>query len=49
MKENWTYKKLGEVCVIERGGSPRPIEKYITNDECGLNWIKIGDAENKVC
>lgn len=44
MKENWTYKKLGEVCVIERGGSPRPIEKYITNDECGLNWIKIGDA-----
>lgn len=44
MREGWVYKKLGEICVIERGGSPRPIEQYITNDENGLNWIKIGDA-----
>ncbi|MBT9854590.1 tyrosine-type recombinase/integrase [Bifidobacterium adolescentis] len=29
---------------IERGGSPRPIERYITDDPCGLNWVKIGDA-----
>ena len=29
---------------IERGGSPRPIDEYITNDENGLNWVKIGDA-----
>lgn len=43
-KHGWTYKKLGEVCDIERGGSPRPIEKYITTDVNGLNWIKIGDA-----
>ena len=44
MKRNWEYKKLGEVCTIERGGSPRPIEKFITDDPNGLNWIKIGDA-----
>lgn len=36
---------LGEVCLVERGGSPRPIENYITNDEKGINWIKIGDAD----
>ncbi len=44
MKEGWEYKKLGEVCSIERGGSPRPISDYITNAENGINWIKIGDA-----
>lgn len=44
MKQNWTYKKLGEVCTIERGGSPRPINDYITDAPNGLNWIKIGDA-----
>lgn len=45
MKKDWTYKKLGEVCRIERGGSPRPIKDYITNDVKGLNWIKIGDTD----
>lgn len=30
--------------LIERGGSPRPIENYITEAEDGLNWVKIGDA-----
>ncbi len=44
MREGWTYKKLGEICFIERGGSPRPIQQYITNRADGLNWIKIGDA-----
>ena len=36
---------LSEVLLIERGGSPRPIEKYITDSEDGVNWIKIGDAD----
>ena len=44
MRDGWEYKALGEVCEIERGGSPRPIQQYITDDEDGLNWIKIGDA-----
>ena len=41
----WEYVRLGDVCIIERGGSPRPIEKYITDSENGINWIKIGDVE----
>ena len=40
----WEQRKLGEIVIIERGGSPRPIDKYITDDESGLNWVKIGDA-----
>jgi len=40
----WEQRKLGEIVVIERGGSPRPIEKYVTESNDGLNWIKIGDA-----
>jgi type I restriction enzyme S subunit len=35
---------LGEICSIERGGSPRPINDYFTDDDDGINWIKIGDA-----
>lgn len=45
MRKGWEYKKLGEVCTIERGGSPRPINNYITDAEDGINWIKIGDAQ----
>lgn len=44
MKDGWEIKKLGEVCTIERGGSPRPIQSYLTDSEDGINWIKIGDA-----
>lgn len=45
MKEGWEYKRMDEVCSIARGGSPRPIKDYITNDPNGLNWIKIGDTD----
>jgi len=44
MKSRWEIKKLGEVLSIERGGSPRPIKKYLTNSSDGINWIKISDA-----
>lgn len=42
----WEKVKIGDVCLVERGGSPRPIEKYITNNDNGVNWIKIGDTKN---
>ena len=42
---NWEKKKLGEVCIVERGSSPRPIEKYQTDSPDGVNWIKIGDTK----
>ena len=44
-KEGWEEKTLGELCRIERGGSPRPIKQFITDSEDGLNWIKIGDTD----
>lgn len=40
----WEQRKLSELVQIERGGSPRPIEAYITDAPNGLNWVKIGDA-----
>lgn len=42
--KNLRKEKLGEITTVQRGGSPRPISDYITTDENGLNWIKIGDA-----
>ncbi len=37
-------KKLGSLVEISRGASPRPINKYLTEDSNGVNWIKIGDV-----
>ncbi|WP_415907763.1 restriction endonuclease subunit S [Oleiharenicola sp. Vm1] len=44
MKKGWQTKRLEEVCEIARGGSPRPIENYLTSAPDGINWVKIGDA-----
>ncbi len=41
----WEEKTLGELSQILRGGSPRPIDEYITTDIDGLNWLKIGDVD----
>jgi type I restriction enzyme S subunit len=41
----WEEKKLGELSQIVRGGSPRPIEDFLTTDIDGLNWLKIGDVD----
>lgn len=38
------WKTLGEISLIQRGSSPRPIAKYITDDEDGVPWVKIGDT-----
>lgn len=44
-KKRWVQVKLGELATISRGGSPRPIEDYITDEDDGLNWLKIGDIK----
>ncbi len=44
--EGWEEKRLGEVCLVERGSSPRPINKYFTDSVDGVNWIKIGDTKD---
>jgi type I restriction enzyme, S subunit len=46
MRNDWLKKTLGEVCVVERGSSPRPIERYVTDSPDGVNWVKIGDTKN---
>ncbi|MCQ5470972.1 restriction endonuclease subunit S [Pantoea brenneri] len=38
------WKTLGEVARIQRGASPRPIAQYMTEDNDGTPWIKIGDT-----
>ena len=47
VNKKWNYKKLGDVCTVERGGSPRPIDDYITDNPAGINWIKIGDTNDE--
>ncbi len=42
--DEWEQCKFSELVLIERGGSPRPIDDYITDEPNGLNWVKIGDA-----
>ena len=41
--KHWETQNLGNLCVIVRGGSPRPIDKYLGGN---IPWIKIGDATN---
>ncbi|MDR2500726.1 MAG: restriction endonuclease subunit S, partial [Treponema sp.] len=43
--EGWKIVKLGDRANIFRGGSPRPIQAYLTTLSTGINWIKIGDVE----
>ena len=42
--EPWEQRKFSDLVLIERGGSPRPIDAFITDNPNGLNWVKIGDA-----
>ncbi len=43
-KEEWEEGKLGDWVVIKRGGSPRPINDYISSS--GYRWLKISDVTN---
>ena len=42
MPEGWRMGKLGEFVEIKRGGSPRPIQNYLSNS--GFRWLKISDV-----
>ncbi|MQA21245.1 restriction endonuclease subunit S [Rugamonas rivuli] len=44
-KGAWERSQLGALSTIVRGGSPRPIEAFLTRDVNGLNWLKIGDVD----
>jgi len=45
LPQGWGVERFGNISLIERGGSPRPIKSFITDDPDGLNWIKIGDTD----
>lgn len=40
--EGWKVTELQSMVTIKRGGSPRPIQEYLS--EAGLRWLKISDA-----
>ena len=43
--EGWQKASLGELSEVVRGGSPRPIDGFLTVAADGLNWLKIGDVD----
>ncbi|MDE6036595.1 MAG: restriction endonuclease subunit S, partial [Ruminococcus sp.] len=42
MPDNWYIDKLGNFVKIKRGGSPRPIQEFLS--DTGYNWLKISDV-----
>jgi type I restriction enzyme M protein len=46
LNSDYELVTIGSIADIERGGSPRPIKDFITSDPDGINWIKIGDAQD---
>lgn len=42
--DDWDVITLGDYAQIFRGGSPRPIQAFLTTSDQGINWIKIGDV-----
>jgi type I restriction enzyme, S subunit len=45
--EGWGNAVLGDLSEVVRGGSPRPIDGFLTTDANGLNWLKIGDVDKE--
>lgn len=45
--EFWLYDFLGRLSTVLRGGSPRPIDEYLTSDTNSMNWLKIGDINKE--
>lgn len=43
--EGWEIAKLKNIASIVRGGSPRPIEAYMSDNDNDVNWIRISDTE----
>lgn len=41
---SWEMVNLEDIFNIARGGSPRPIQDFITERNDGINWIMIGDT-----
>lgn len=44
----WDINEFSYYIKLYRGSSPRPIQNYLTQDDFGVNWIKIGDTKNAI-
>jgi len=42
LPENWKVGRLGDFVEIKRGGSPRPIQNFLSEE--GYRWLKISDV-----
>ena len=42
MPSHWETGVLGDYVTVKRGGSPRPIQEYLSDE--GLRWLKIADV-----
>ncbi|SHL55718.1 restriction endonuclease subunit S [Fibrobacter sp. UWH4] len=42
MPKDWINGKLGDFVEIKRGGSPRPIQEFLSDS--GYRWLKISDV-----
>ncbi len=42
MPKDWEKGKLGDFVEIKRGGSPRPIQEFLSDS--GYRWLKISDV-----
>jgi type I restriction enzyme S subunit len=45
--KEWGNASLGDLSEVVRGGSPRPIDGFLTTAADGLNWLKIGDVDKE--
>ena len=45
--QEWENATLGVLSEVVRGGSPRPIDGFLTTAADGLNWLKIGDVDRE--
>lgn len=44
MPSHWETGVLGDYVTVKRGGSPRPIQEYLSDE--GLRWLKIADVSS---
>ncbi|MDQ7090447.1 MAG: restriction endonuclease subunit S [Methylococcales bacterium] len=42
---DWEGKSFKQLVKLQRGSSPRPIVRFVTKSDDGVNWIKIGDTK----
>lgn len=42
--KEWNMCRIKDTCQIVRGGSPRPINQYMSDAPDDINWIRISDT-----